>query len=148
MGNNKACKDQGIGFVRIKLQDGIEQHVNQVRYISELKRNSLSLGMFEMQGYSFKAKNGILHVYNDDTLILKGIRKIGLYVLSGCTVVGYVSTITASLDKIVLWNKRIGHVSQRGLNELGKQNLLFGDKITKLDLCELCIFDKAKKGLF
>src|SRR3954471_14389874 len=37
---------------------------------------------------------------------------------------------------------RLGHVNERGLVELGKQNLLGGDKVEKLKFCEPCVFEK------
>lgn len=49
LGNNKSCK--GIGTVRLKLHDGLEKVMQQVRYILELKWNLISLGMLETHGY-------------------------------------------------------------------------------------------------
>lgn len=47
------------------------------------------------------------------------------------------------MSKTKLWHTRLGHVSERGLVELGKQNLLGGKKVEKLELCEACVFGKA-----
>lgn len=33
------------------------------------------------------------------------------------------------VSKTELWHMRLGHVSERGLVELGKQNILGGDKV-------------------
>ena len=38
----------------------------------------------------------------------------------------------------------IGHISDRDLNELDKQGLLFGHEIGKLDFCENCVFGKQR----
>lgn len=46
------------------------------------------------------------------------------------------------VSKTKLCHMRFGHVSESGLVELGKQNLLCGNKVEKLDFCETCMFGK------
>ena len=43
LGNKKACKVQGMGNVRLKMFDGREFLLKEVRYIPELKRNLISI---------------------------------------------------------------------------------------------------------
>jgi hypothetical protein len=52
------------------------------------------------------------------------------------------------LDKTKLWHLRLGHVSEKGLVELEKQNLLNGDKLNKLELCENCVLGKSHRVKF
>ncbi|PON41343.1 Zinc finger, CCHC-type [Parasponia andersonii] len=78
LGNNKPCKVAGIGSVRIRMFDGMERILQQVRYVPELKRNLISLGMLDMNGYSFKAEHGSLKVSKGSLIVRKGIRKNGL----------------------------------------------------------------------
>ena len=47
LSNNKHCKILGTGTIRIKHYDGIERVLEDVRYIPELKRNLISLGMLD-----------------------------------------------------------------------------------------------------
>ncbi|KAH9779747.1 hypothetical protein KPL71_007827 [Citrus sinensis] len=44
LGNNLACKVAVIGTISIRMFDGIERDLKQVRYVPELKRNLISLG--------------------------------------------------------------------------------------------------------
>ena len=60
LGNNKSCEIQGIGTVRIKMFDGIERVLQQVRYIPGLKRNLVSLGTLDVRGYTYKASGGAI----------------------------------------------------------------------------------------
>lgn len=39
LSNNNECMVKGIGHIRLKLHDGIERTLNDVRFIPELKRN-------------------------------------------------------------------------------------------------------------
>ena len=47
---------------------------------------------------------------------------------------------TTELDKVVLWHKRLGHVSNRSLNELFKQGLLGKDYVDHLEFFEQCVY--------
>ena len=43
---------------------------------------------------------------------------------------------------------RLGHVSEKGLIELAKQELLCGDRMEKLKFCEHCVHGKACRAKF
>ena len=47
LGNNLACKVTRIGTINIKMFDGVIRNLEQVRYITELKRNLIFLGMLD-----------------------------------------------------------------------------------------------------
>ena len=47
LGNDLACKVAGIGTIDIKMFDGEIRNLDQVKYVSELKRNLISLCMFD-----------------------------------------------------------------------------------------------------
>ncbi|KAH9679839.1 hypothetical protein KPL71_026297 [Citrus sinensis] len=83
LGNNLAYKVAGIGSVRIKMYDGSVRSLEQVRYVPELKRNLISLGMIDQLGCCIKAENGELQILRDGRIIMKGSRRNGLYVLKG-----------------------------------------------------------------
>ena len=114
LGNNKACKVIGIGTIRLKLNDGIERVLQGVKHVPELKRNLISLGMLDENGYSVKLELRSLRLSNGSLIVMKGVRTKCLYYLLGKTVIWYVSAVTnASVDQITLWHCRLGHVSER-----------------------------------
>ena len=43
---------------------------------------------------------------------------------------------------------RLGHVSEKGLIELAKQELLCGDRMERLKFCEHCVYGKAWRAKF
>lgn len=47
LGNNRVCKIQGIGQIKLRLLDGSVDVLTKVRYIPELKRNLISLGTLD-----------------------------------------------------------------------------------------------------
>ena len=62
--------------------------------------------------------------------------------------VSAVMSIVFYVDRTMLWHLRLGYMSIRGMQELSKQGLLYGDKINKLDFCKNCIFCKAHSSKF
>ena len=121
LGNNKSCKIIAIGSVRFKLHDGAERVIKNVRLVPDLKRNLISLSEFDKQGYVFKGENGVLKVLKGSMIFMKGMQKNGMYSLIGALVMGSAATVSViRLSKTELWHRRLGHMSERGLTELGK----------------------------
>ena len=147
LGNNLACKVAGIGTINIRMFDGIERDLKQVRYVPELKRNLISLGVMDQASCSIKAENGNLHIEENGLVIMKGIRRNGLYVLVGSIAMLAITTSVSS-DRTKLWHMRLAHMSEKGLKELSKQGLLGNDQITSLQFCEKCVFGKATRHRF
>lgn len=149
MGNNATCTVVGIGSIKLKLNDGTEKILTKVRHVPDLKRNLISLGTLEEAGFSFKAESSMLKVMKGVRVVMKGNRKNGLYVLKGCAVTGISSSVSkTNVSKSSLWHQRLGHISERGLQELEKQGLLCGDKVEGLEFCEHCIYGKQTRVKF
>ena len=81
-------------------------------------------------------------------VLIKGSLSNSLYVLQGTTVTGAVVVSNQSLDKIMLWHLRLGHMSEKGLRELSKQGVLENDKIETLRFCEECVLEKSLRVKF
>ena len=62
MGNDVACKTQGIGSIRLKLHNGSIRVLTDVRYVSDLKKNLLSLGTLDSKGFRISIQDGVLKV--------------------------------------------------------------------------------------
>lgn len=70
--------------------------------------------------------------------VLRGIKRQGMYTLKVEVVSGLVDMVsTKHVSKAELWNKRLGHVSERGLVKFLKQNRLCGDKVKKMSFMNL-----------
>lgn len=91
MGNNQSSNVLGIGSIKIKLKDGSHKIITNVRYIPDLKRNLLSLDVFDSVGYSYKARNGIMRISKGILVVVRGNLENCLYVLDGETIVGEAS---------------------------------------------------------
>ena len=56
MGNNMPCKTIGI---KIRIYDGIVRTLSNVRHVLDLKKNLISLGTLDSNGYKFSAEGGV-----------------------------------------------------------------------------------------
>ncbi|CAJ2674023.1 unnamed protein product [Trifolium pratense] len=149
LGNNKACKVQGMGTIRLKMYDDRDFLLKNVRYIPELKRNLISISMFDNLGYCTRIERGVMRISNGALVIAKGSKMNGLYILEGSTVISNaLVTSVENADITKLWHLRLGHVSERGLVELAKQGLLGKEKLNKLDFCDNCTLGKQHKVKF
>jgi transposase InsO family protein len=51
-------------------------------------------------------------------------------------------------QKATLWHRRLGHISEKGLQVMSNQKLLGKDKISKVDFCEHCVLAKQHRLKF
>ena len=125
MGNNAACKTQGIGSIRLKLHNGSIRVLTEVRYVPDLKKNLLSLETLDLKGFKITIQDGVLKVVLGALVVMKGIRRGNLYFLQGSTIDGGASTICQKLDEdnideTRLWHMRLGHAGEKALQSLTK----------------------------
>ena len=87
-------------------------------------------------------------------MVMKGIKRGNLYILQGTTCVedGLVAVASRSNKSIPdltqLWHMRLGHMSEKGMMILQKQQLLGNQKLDELKFCEHCVFGKQHKIKF
>ncbi|KAH9782268.1 hypothetical protein KPL71_008823 [Citrus sinensis] len=148
MGNDAICKVVGKGIIRLKMLDGMTRELANVRHVPDLKRNLISLGMLDKMCCLVKLESGTLKVMRGSIVLMKGCLSNGLYVLQSTAVTGAVGVSNQSLDKIMMWHLRLGHMSERGLRELSKQGVLGKDKIETLRFCEECVLGKSSRVKF
>ena len=149
IGNNAVCKVIGMGNVSLRLHDGTIWELREVRYVPDLNRNLISLGLIDQNGFSIKLEYGILLIMKGSKIVMKGSKRNEVYVLDG-------EAITRMTDVIVgtggestrLSHLRLGHMSVKGLKELEKQGVLEKDKIEELNFCEDCVYGKSTRNSF
>ena len=63
------------------------RELKDVMYVPQLKKNLISVGGLETQGLRETLGEGILKMFSDSLVILKGIRRNNLYYLRGSAVI-------------------------------------------------------------
>jgi hypothetical protein len=124
--------------------DNVVRTLREVRHVPEIKKNLISLGTLDSKGYSYKSEHGIMNVSKGDMVVMRG-QKISdnIYKLLGNTILGGVAAVLEfEDDDTLLWHMRLGYMSERGMRELHKKNLLAGIRSYKLDFCKYCVVGK------
>ncbi|XP_027340957.1 uncharacterized protein LOC113854254 [Abrus precatorius] len=138
-----------MGTIRLKMFDNWEMLLQEVRYVPELKRNLLSMGMFDLIGLTTKIEQGVVKIQKGASTVAKEVKKNGLYLLEGSTIIAHTSVASQTMqDKTKLWHLRLGHISERDLVELNKQKLLGDDRMEELEFCDHCILGKSHRLKF
>ena len=149
MGNDHKCKVAGIGTIAIKNSDGTIKTLENVRHIPDLKRNLISLGTLDDEGYEYKSGRGTMRITKGSLLVMKGIKRHGLYFLNGETIPpAQAATVSKNKEDSKLWHARMGHISEQGLIELSRQGLLSNYSHANLPFCEICVQGKQHKIKF
>uniref|UniRef100_A0A2N9HJ44 Integrase catalytic domain-containing protein n=1 Tax=Fagus sylvatica TaxID=28930 RepID=A0A2N9HJ44_FAGSY len=111
MGNDATCTIIGMGTIKIKMSNGVVRTLEEVRHIPDMRKNLISLGTLDSKGYSYKSENGIMKVSKGAMVVM--------------------TVAESEDDDTLLWHMRLGHMSEHGMRELHKRNLLTGIKFGK-----------------
>ncbi|PKI74277.1 hypothetical protein CRG98_005334 [Punica granatum] len=71
----------GMGEVRIKLHIGSE--MLDVKHVSGLKKNSISLGTLNKLGYKYRCRGGVIKISKGALVVMKKPLQKSMYVLQG-----------------------------------------------------------------
>jgi hypothetical protein len=143
MGNSAHCKITGIGNIRIKIFDGVVRTLYDVKHVPEVEKNLISLGTLDSNSYGYKSEGGVMKVTKGAMVVMKEQKNSNnIYKLLESTVVGGIASVESKFDCTILWHMRLGHMSEQGILELHKKNLLKGVKTCKLDFCKFCVLGK------
>ncbi|GJU39486.1 retrovirus-related pol polyprotein from transposon TNT 1-94 [Tanacetum coccineum] len=123
LGDNRACATMGTAKVRVQMKDGSSFVLENVRYIPDLKRNLISLGTLDQEGYTVKLQNIRVKVIKGSLMVLSGnIKGNYVYSLDGRAESGEASVGVQEKESLAqVWHKRPGHIGEAGLHELEKK---------------------------
>ncbi|KAL2248429.1 UNVERIFIED_CONTAM: Retrovirus-related Pol polyprotein from transposon TNT 1-94 [Sesamum indicum] len=145
MANEKRCEIEGLGDVSMCFKDGYKMTLKNVRYVPDLSHNLISCAALEEDGLEGRWGKGLMKIMKGSLVVFKAERKRNLYI---CTVsYDYLAASVSENDSTTLWHKRLGHISQKGLDFLKKDGILNAN-IEKLDFCDDCILGKHHKVHF
>ena len=72
MGDDHPCNIEGMGTVRIKMKDEIVRELKEVRYVSQLKRNLISVSALEALCLVISVRDGVLKMIKGSMVVMKG----------------------------------------------------------------------------
>ncbi|KAJ1386525.1 Retrovirus-related Pol polyprotein from transposon TNT 1-94 [Sesbania bispinosa] len=90
LGDDEELGVKGSGAVQIKMYDGMVRTFD-AWYVPSLRKNLVSVGTLEKQGYNFSGKDGQITVSKGALVDMKGKLQRGIYVMLGSSFQGTVS---------------------------------------------------------
>ncbi|GJZ26175.1 retrovirus-related pol polyprotein from transposon TNT 1-94 [Tanacetum coccineum] len=150
LGDNRECKIRVIGKVRVQLRDGLSFVLNNVKYIPELKRNLISLGILEKERYTVKLQSGKVKVINGSRVVLSRTRRDNcIYSLdghgSGRRVWVYILRFKhKAFGKFKEWKQLVENQTGRTVKKLRMDN---GLEFCNREFEQLCIESKIPRHL-
>lgn len=135
MGNDQPCKIEGVGSVKICMFDGVNRTLTHVRFIPNMIKNLISLGVLDVKS-------------SDKNVILKGYKHNNLYLLECTTIWGEVNFTRCRREMSHLWHSRLGHMSDRYLSLLDDKKMLPGLGTLDFAYCEHYIMGKQHRRAF
>ena len=99
LGDDHPCKVAGVGTIRMRMYDEVIRILSNVKHVSELKKNLISLGYLEKQGYAFssQSRSGCLKIIKK-VLVLMRRRRLSnnLYKMEGSEVNNNAEVLTVA----------------------------------------------------
>jgi len=121
MGDARPCNMEGIGTVLIKMFDRMVPKLKKVRYVPQLKKILISVGVLDALGLGISDRDGILKMIRGSTVVLRGVQCNNFYYLKSNTVTWEVATsIGSDDDYIQLRHMRFGYTSEKSFQALAK----------------------------
>ncbi|KAL5837106.1 hypothetical protein ACOSQ3_014275 [Xanthoceras sorbifolium] len=145
LADDETLKIVGKEDIRLKLPNGSTWKLQGVRHIPGLKRNLISIGQLDGEGYCTTFSGCEWKITKGALVVARGKKCGTLYVTSN------LENIVAVADadgKSNLWHQRLGHMSEKGMKTLLSKGKLPDLKAVDVGLCEDCIFGKQKKVSF
>ncbi|GKC65904.1 retrovirus-related pol polyprotein from transposon TNT 1-94 [Tanacetum coccineum] len=124
--------------------------VDIVFYFLECDRGNVLLGDNKECKIRGLGKSGKVKVINGSRVVVSETRRDNcVYSLNGHAVAGELNASVEEKDSLAkVWHKRLGHISEAGLQVLEKQGLFGKKSLCKLDFCENCVLGKSHRFSF
>lgn len=135
MGNNDMARIIGMEDVHLKTTNGTKLVLKSVRHIESLRLNVLPVGLLDQEGYLSRFGDGKYKLTKGSMVIAKGNKVSALYHIEQIVCVDALEKD----DPCVLWHKRLGHMSEKGMVVLVEKNVLPGVKSVHLKKCTDCL---------
>lgn len=148
LGNNQTCSTISVGSILIRMHDGAVRELTEVRHVSEIRKNLLSVGALEAKGYKVVIEAEILKISRGALVVMRGVRHHNLYFLQGKTVTGTMAVADDSVDATILWHRRLTHAGEASLQALAMKELIEEAKSYMLEFCEHCVLGKKARISF
>ncbi|GKV38830.1 hypothetical protein SLEP1_g46695 [Rubroshorea leprosula] len=146
MGNISEAKIVGVGDVWLETNIGSKLHLKNVRHVPEIRLNLMSMSMLNDDGYLNYFGDGTWKLTKGTMVVARGKKRFSLYETQAKQCQGQINVTKA--DATELWHKRLGHLSEKGLQILSKKELLLSLTSNLSKTCANCLAGKHHRVSF
>jgi len=147
MENEAKCKIVGMRDIQLETSIGCKLLFKDVRYVPEMRFSLISIRKLDDEGYHNYLGGGQWKLCKGSLILASGKKINTLYKTEARLVKGGVSVVENETST-ELWHKRLGHMSEKGLQVLAKKQLLPNIKGTSLMPCTHCLVGKQRRVSF
>ena len=143
--DGKKLISKGIGEIVMKQSSSTTNlRLKNVLCIPELNTNLLSVARITDNGYEVKFnKYGAIIYKEPDDIKMTAVRVGKAYYTRLMIMSDEVAGMTVNTD---IWHKRLGHVNEKVIDEMRKEDLVIGMHKQKVEIqCEPCVEGKTRK---
>ncbi|KAG8368575.1 hypothetical protein BUALT_Bualt15G0059800 [Buddleja alternifolia] len=123
MANHGVTEVIGMGNINLETDTGCRLILRDVRHIPDIRLNIISTSKLDDDGYVSNFGEGKWKLTKGSLITAKGKKKNSLYLMQAKLSNGEVNAAVNN-SSIELWHKRLGHLSQKGMQLLAKKKLL------------------------
>ncbi|CAJ2671832.1 unnamed protein product [Trifolium pratense] len=149
LGDDSRMNVMGKGKLKLYI-GGITQVISEVYYLPGLKNNLLSIGQLQQKNLTIVFKKDTCKVFHEERGLIMSTQMSGnrMYVINATVLVPMCMKTTNEMDSL-LWHKRYGHLSYKGLNTLVKKEMVKGLPNLKEDneVCSDCMTGKQHREI-
>ncbi|MCO5605662.1 hypothetical protein L7F22_059845 [Adiantum nelumboides] len=145
LGNNYACDIIGARDIKLSLPNGSIFTLTNVRHVPKLTKSLISTGQLHDAGYHTTFGNQSWKICKGSLVVMRGNKCGTLYPLHVSRVHNHVVAITEEFS-VSLWHRRLGHMSQTGMEYLSRFKYIPIFDYSDFSICEYCMFGKQNKS--
>ena len=141
MENDGAFKIISMGDVSLETNTGCELLLKIVWHVSDIMLNLISIGKLDDKGYESYFGRQRWKLTKSSLVMAREKKSNSLYTIEAKVRINSTNVMEKEVS-IELWHKRLGHMSEKGLQRLVRKDLLPGIKGAHLQNCVNCIHGK------
>ncbi|WVZ07206.1 hypothetical protein V8G54_020552 [Vigna mungo] len=145
MGNDRVSKVIGVGDAHLQTNIGMRLLHRGVKHAPDVRFKVISVQVLDDGGYDNHFGSGKWKLTKGNLIVAKGDNNSKLYWTKALVAKDSVNVVYMESS---LWHGRLGHISEKGLNCLAKNDVLSGLKSVELEKCSHSMTGKQTRVSF
>ena len=123
MGNTNLSQIIGKGDIYLKTMNGTKLILKDFRHIPDMRLNLISVDKLDNEGFFSTFGNDKWKLTKGSMVVARGEKQSKLY-MTQAKLSKEVVNMVENENKVELWHRRLGHMSEKSMIKLVKKNVL------------------------